>query len=496
MYVLVNIDATSKADSTVFQNFDELYKWVVQKNGAGKLQEEVAAGVVSKLQSFLSSLLPQGAGQTAAASVLPFEEPVGAEKNQGTMIDFEDEENILEGDSRLPGANTIVEEKHVKPIREVMPLLKAALGTVAEPYNSQYFNKKIGQLRAGTYGPDDHIPTEMLWLQNESAMIPTYEVHRMTDEISDTFFRTLERPSLHDDKESVETIPFGKPKLCFELKGLPISHLGFLCPAIFALKEWFLSTFCDSITNTDIDIHYTSISFKACVSLFLHAPIFCTSNSYMTPMPLNIPTSAMKYLNEYDIETMLLYITQESTYKIKRGYFNLFFDILKNVRKGMPSYYLSQMPKVVTPMSSFLYDNFDNWESLISETLVNYGTGKISKSTFKDWIIPFVSHELKQTDGSSTKSSEIYTLWNSFLKRVVTDVKDRKFVKTFTEAVSIQQFSKAMKSMGFEIVRKSAGMFYQGLEKRESAGESNVGSVATFYEISGYTDAADQYAIF
>jgi hypothetical protein len=82
------------------------------------------------------------------------------------------------------------------------------------------------------------------------------------------------------------------------------------------------------------------------------------------------------------------------------------------------------------------------------------------------------------------------------LKRAVTDVKDTKFVKTFTEAVSIQQFSKAMKSMGFEIVRKSAGMFYQGLEKRESAGKSNVGDVATFYEISGYTDAADQYAIF
>jgi hypothetical protein len=39
-------------------------------------------------------------------------------------------------------------------------------------------------------------------------------------------------------------------------------------------------------------------------------------------------------------------------------------------------------------------------------------------------------------------------------------------------------------------------MFYQGLEKRESAGESKVGSVATIHEISGYPDSAVQYAIF
>jgi hypothetical protein len=188
----------------------------------------------------------------------------------------------------------------------------------------------------------------------------------------------------------------------------------------------------------------------------------------MTQIPESIPPDAMKYLNNYELEPLLEYITYDNNYKkIRKGYFNLFFDILKNVRKNMPNFYLNKMPHVVTPMSSFLYENFDNWECLIAETLVNYGKNKLTKTIFKDWIIPFVSHELKQTDGSSTKSSEMYTLWSSFLKRVVTDVKDEKFVAAFTEGISIQQFSKSMKAMGFEIVRKSAGMFYQGLEKRE-----------------------------
>jgi len=188
----------------------------------------------------------------------------------------------------------------------------------------------------------------------------------------------------------------------------------------------------------------------------------------MIPIPVNIPYSAIKYLNEYELEPILEYITHDE-YKIKKGYFNLFFDILKNVRKNMPNYYLNKLPNVVTPMSSFIFENFDNWECLIGETLINYGKNKLTKNTLKDWIIPFVSHELKQTDGSSTKSSEIYGLWNAFLKNTVKDVKDETFVTTFTEAVSIQQFSKSMKSMGFEIIRKSAGMFYQGLEKREIA---------------------------
>jgi hypothetical protein len=481
MYVLVNINDTSKAETetAVFHNFDELYNWVLQKKGTTKVQQELAAGVVSKLQSFLGSLLPQGSSQTQPASlpVIPAEETVetiNTKENMGTLIDFGDEQHD-EDDSELNTMKGVSEQQQAKPLREIFPLLKGALGSISEPYNSQYFNKKISQVRTDTYEPNEHIPAEMIWLQSENAMIPTAEVTRMSEELKNTYFKTFQLPS-SEDKESVDTSLFMRnPKIKFNLKGESILQLGHLCPAVLELKNWFISTFCEPIKQTDTDIHYTTISFKACVTLFLNAPEFCIMNPYMVPSAVAIPPSAMKYLNDYELEPLFNYIAYDNEYKIKKDYFNLFFDILKNVRKDAkhePSYYLSKIPRVVTPMSSFLYENFDNWECLISETLVNYGKNKLTKNTLKDWIIPFVSHELKETEGSSTKSSEIYALWNSFLKNVVKNVKDQNFVVSFTESVSIQQFSKSMKAMGFEIVRKSAGMFYQGLEKRENAENS------------------------
>jgi hypothetical protein len=467
MYVLVETDPTTKkSDSFTFENFEELHTWVTTR-----VPEE--SRKLNSLQGFLGELHSWATKHKADQNII-----------QSFMNHF--------NPSQV--ANTVVEDSGAEETTE-KPVEKTAEETTAAP------EKKEPHVTESPYQFHWNVPAtgpiaRLDWEQGGSGC-GTFST-ALSDEINDQFDIVKNAPKELKPLEIVADYIFagyGKEidniqytTKCREISNDDSKQKEYTlkeCDANIKLNEfckWFGNTFIQK--NNSCMYHfrertsdgklkyqdlYSETSVKMCMLLtaifgkkVLVATKFDTNTVDMLTHNTEMPS---------EFDTVFEVLTPMRIYHKLCMSVTSPYDTIKWETNFIPYFQILRVLRSIEPA------NHDGkWEALAFKLTARYiielfDMHHVSNNIYPDYMADivqlFITLNLKQSDGSSIQSSELYASFTKFIETVfMNDTTElMKLCKVvISPNINSKMFANELKANGIQSVRKAAGIFYTGIE--------------------------------
>lgn len=430
MYVLVEPNPTSPVGKTsTFATREDLLKYLMKDNEVGDVAEAVKAkGLLSKIAGILKGYVggtTQEEQGTSLDSIMATStaEPLDTYNNvQAVSLKPSD---LLPKEVSIPGlGNSFYGFQNISPNEEDS---KLAVKQRGKDYIQSYYLEvpKVSSAPLDT-GADEECGEE-----NDNESICTQSTINTTVIRDDLTAYIDERRSKAKQFSSVtfheQFLPDGK------------TLLGHHYQSMKTLRNWFVDTFC-VIKDTELYIPALETEiYNTCCRLFVYAHEFCTRDPSMIDTGIPLP-SEIRYVEEYDPESIIKFLQDIKVGALKLSIKQDSFKLYQKLRLSSSNIVLCN-------------------SNILSNTIIAFAHGKLTKHTLRDWIFPFVSKRTQHNRGVHTKSSEMYKQWIQYLETIVDSAENEEFKQKVLKLSNIRDFSKEMKNH-CKMARRGAGMFY------------------------------------
>jgi hypothetical protein len=468
MYVLVETDpSTKKSESFTFTNFEELHTWVTTRLPA-------PSESIDKKQSLIKSFLTyfginnDNSINTTDSACSNAENGDGDDENEVENKDEDEDDTHKEAYAKV-----VADVADITKVPSTLPLQWNISSTA--PIARLDFESSAGTL----YDSRSVFTDELNNFFDVAKNTPTslQPITKVSEYIRNGYNNQIESILIDTNRSRYSEQEYYNKKIDANI-------------ALNDFSKWFIKKFSveskdciynfskhefytlDEINTKYIDC-YSESSFKFCALLAaLFGKSFFTKSSNCFFNFDNDETMPDNFKQIFDILSPMR-IYDKLIMSIKSPYHTIewcnsfipYFKILRALRFNEPKRYDGQ------------------WETLAFKLSIRYAIEKFNLLAVKelnnnlygdymsDVVEAFMSMRLNENETGSVKSSELYAAFNKFIEDVFinddSDVADMCRL-VITPYMNSKMFANELKSKGIQSVRKSAGIFYTGIDMNKS----------------------------
>lgn len=473
MYVLVETDIGSKTSTTVtFSDLDELAAWVHSKvpatiaAAAAPPVEDLTAALekARALTAMLESFVPTAAATaTESANVVPVSEP---DAPPPVMDDEDDDDEEDEDDGDTEKMTTYIPPRVKMPSEIIVPMRFFEPSGSAPPTagsgnmdtlhpDPQYVSMDIVEFGESMYPwVMDKTPSQRSTMRYNPKEPASHHVQTALSRLQGHFYQQwceIKQPSL-DDLEK------------FKALGGSVDPAAIAAAtAAEAARLNGTARFSDVYALDEISVSSPTM-LRFLWVLMLNFPNYMSVSS-----DLFVPQHAIDILKNHgnqptlgeNLRTYYEYHTIEYGQKLDVRKCRDLFTVLHRLKCNLYGF---------RPWTDAPDDN--TWERFLFHTLFLYfkNGSEICQSIVDEWVAAFMRLKTHSDSDSSTKSSVLYTHFETFLDEVLagpskqTDTGFPFMCTRFREQLGAflnpKLFARAVKKYGTSSVRRAAGVFY------------------------------------